>query len=144
MAEENKPSLHSLFEEPTFPEQEAKEVAGIIRPPIHPESNGHVNMENPPDQPKPMPKNWVTQDDLERLGDDDVQRFKTMVHRMDQLTAALGAMRGLLGLSLIVSVYAVWQVRKLSAQINGGKKIEKKEVIDVEEVSQTGTDDIGA
>jgi hypothetical protein len=145
MPEENKPSLHSLFEEPTFQEQEIREVAGIVRPSIHQSNNGHVNkMEVPPDQedePRPMPKNWVGFGDLERLEQDDIDRFKTMAHRVDQLTAALGAMRGLLGLSLIVSIYAAWQVRKLSAQINGKSK---GEVIEVEEISQTGIEDSGA
>jgi hypothetical protein len=132
MAEEKQSPITGLFEETSSTDAPAKEVDGIIRIPTE-KTNGKVHAV--PDEPTPT--KVVSFDELNRLEDDSLHRYKTLVAQVNTLQAALGAMRGLVGLSLLVAVYAAFKVRKLSSLVEGGAKDKKKEVIDVEEVAGT-------
>jgi hypothetical protein len=138
MAEEKQPHISGLFEDTTKEDEEAKPVAGVIR--LDTESNQHNNGKVKAVHDEPTTKQ-VSYDELNRLEDDSLHRYKTLVAQVNTLQAALGAMRGLVGLSLLVAVYAAFKVRKLSGMIEGGKKVEGK-VIEVEEVVATSAEDI--
>jgi hypothetical protein len=131
MAEEKQSPITGLFEETSSTDAPAKEVDGIIRIPTE-KTNGKVHAV--PDEPTPT--KVVSFDELHRL-EDSLHRYKMLVAQVNTLQAALGAMRGLVGLSLLVAVYAAFKVRKLSSLVEGGAKDKKKEVIDVEEVAGT-------